>query len=219
MTGNNDNGGFTRQIVHNLIILDESGSMGAIKHATIQGFNELVQSIRGIESKYPEQAHYVSLVTFNSLGIKTKLFAEKVKNLWKLDADSYVPDEATPLYDAIGYACKKLLNKVGVKKDTNVLVTILTDGEENNSKEYSEYAISKLIESLAPKGWTFTYIGANHDVEAAAARVSIQNHLDFDADETGILKCVADDMSARERYADRIHRGEDLRTGYFEDKG
>lgn len=35
--------------VHNLIILDESGSMGSIKSTIIQGFNELVQTIQGVE--------------------------------------------------------------------------------------------------------------------------------------------------------------------------
>jgi nucleoside-triphosphatase THEP1 len=41
--------------VHNLIILDESGSMEPIKKTIIQGFNELVQTIQGIEKQFPEQ--------------------------------------------------------------------------------------------------------------------------------------------------------------------
>ena len=57
--------------VHNLIILDESGSMNSVKKATIQGFNETVQTIKGIEKKYPEQEHFISLITFN--GITQKL--------------------------------------------------------------------------------------------------------------------------------------------------
>ena len=66
--------GFQNRTVHNLIILDESGSMEAIKRATIIGFNEVVQTIKGVEKRFPEQEHFVSLVTFNGLGIKTKLF-------------------------------------------------------------------------------------------------------------------------------------------------
>ena len=54
--------------VHNLIILDESGSMSVIKSTIIQGFNELVQTIHGIEKQFPEQEHFVSFLTFNSLG-------------------------------------------------------------------------------------------------------------------------------------------------------
>jgi hypothetical protein len=35
--------------VYNLIILNESGSMEAIKKSTISGFYEVVQTIKGIE--------------------------------------------------------------------------------------------------------------------------------------------------------------------------
>ena len=50
--------------VHNLIILDESGSMQSIKSFIINGFNELVQSIKGIQKQFPEQEHYISIVSF-----------------------------------------------------------------------------------------------------------------------------------------------------------
>lgn len=58
-----------RHQVHNLIILDESGSMECIKRTIIQGFNELVQTIKGIEKQFPEQEHFISFVSFNGLGI------------------------------------------------------------------------------------------------------------------------------------------------------
>lgn len=48
--------------VHNLIILDESGSMEGIKNSIIMGFNELIESIKGIEIKFPEQEHFISLI-------------------------------------------------------------------------------------------------------------------------------------------------------------
>lgn len=56
--------------VHNLIILDESGSMQSIKSTIITGFNELVQTIQGIEKQFPEQEHTISFLTFNGLGQK-----------------------------------------------------------------------------------------------------------------------------------------------------
>ena len=51
--------------VHNLIILDESGSMYSIKKQIISGFNEVVQTVKGVEQQYPEQEHFNSFVTFN----------------------------------------------------------------------------------------------------------------------------------------------------------
>lgn len=44
--------------VHNLIILDESGSMSSIEKTIMNGFNELVQTIQGIESQFPNQEHF-----------------------------------------------------------------------------------------------------------------------------------------------------------------
>ena len=68
-----------RHQVHNLIILDESGSMECIKRTIIQGFNELVQTIKGIEKQFPEQEHFISFVSFNGLGIKqiNKMFKKE----------------------------------------------------------------------------------------------------------------------------------------------
>jgi uncharacterized protein YegL len=209
---------FQKRIVHNLIILDESGSMESIKNATIQGFNEVVQTIKGVEKQYPEQKHYISLVTFNGLGIKNKLFCKKVRNLKQIDGNSYRPDSMTPLYDAIGFSASKLLKKLEKKKDYNVLVTILTDGLENASKEYSGRAIKELIEDLRQKGWTFTYIGANHDVEKVAASISIVNHLRFEANEKDVKRVFDRDKSARAMYAMKMRKNEDLQADYFEEK-
>lgn len=47
--------------VHNLIILDESGSMDSIKTSIMQGFNEIVQTTKGIAAQFPEQEHFISL--------------------------------------------------------------------------------------------------------------------------------------------------------------
>ncbi len=63
----------TTDKVYNLIILDESGSMASIEQATISGFNEVVQTIKGIEKKFPEQQHFISLVSFNGLVSKPSL--------------------------------------------------------------------------------------------------------------------------------------------------
>ena len=119
--------------VHNLIILDESGSMEPIKTTIIQGFNEIVQTVKGIEKEFPEQEHFISLITFNSLGQKTLHFADPAGKLETIDDRRYQPAASTPLYDAIGFSCTKLRSVLGNRTDYNVLVTILTDGEENAS--------------------------------------------------------------------------------------
>lgn len=208
--------GFKNRTVHNLIILDESGSMEAIKQATVQGFNEIVQTVKGFEKQFPEQEHFVSLVTFNGLGIKSKLFAKRVKNLSEIDASIYQPDASTPLYDAIGSSVNKLRQKLASKTDYNVLVTILTDGEENASREYSSAAISRLIKELKNDNWTFTYIGANHDVETVAASISITNTLRFEANPADVKRAFDVDKKARSVLYCRVRREEKVQDNYFQ---
>ncbi len=94
--------------MHNLIILDESGSMSSIKNTIIQGFNELVQTIQGIEKQFPEQEHFVSFVSFNSLGQKLLHFIDPASTLKQIDDKSYNSDAMTPLFDAMGFSINKL---------------------------------------------------------------------------------------------------------------
>ena len=163
----------TKHQVHNLIILDESGSMELIKEPIISGFNELVQTIKGIEKDFPEQEHFISLVTFNGRGRKVIHFTEPAAKLETIDSRKYQPNSSTPLYDAMGDSITSLRQALEKQTDYNVLVTILTDGEENASKEYNGDAIKKLVEEMKQSGWTFTYIGTDHDIEKFAMNISI----------------------------------------------
>ena len=95
----------------------------------------------------------------------------------------------TPLYDAIGFSVNKIKLLLDDKTDYNVLVTIMTDGEENASKEYSGSAIKKIIDDLKQKNWTFTYIGTDHDVEKFAHSISITNTLVWQKRQKGLLTC------------------------------
>jgi uncharacterized protein YegL len=205
--------------VHNLIILDESGSMGSIKKTTIQGFNELVQTIKGIEKEYPEQEHFISLVTFNGLGQKTLHFMDPASSLQQIDEASYQPDASTPLFDTMGNSLTKLRKALDGKKDYNVLVTILTDGEENASKEYSGEAIKKLVEELKQKNWTFTYIGTDHDVEKIAMSISITNTMTFQKSDMGMKNMFLLEKEARMRYSKNIREKKDTNEDFYKDDG
>ncbi len=205
--------------IYNLIILDESGSMESIKKATISGFNELVQTIKGLQKEHKEQNHFVSFVTFNGLGIKTKLFNQPVEELSKITEKLYNPDAATPLYDAIGESVLKLKHEVYGGEDYKVLVTILTDGEENASKNFTGKEVKVLIENLQQNGWTFTYIGANQDVVKVANELAIpaSNTLSFSADDEGVSKAFEKDRKARASYARKISMKEEAEADYFVD--
>ena len=213
----NPQSGIKKHQIHNLIILDESGSMDPIKTTIIQGFNEIVQTEKGIEKEYPEQEHFISLVTFNCLGQKTLHFADPAGKLEMIDDSRYQPSASTPLYDAIGFSCTKLRSVLGNSTDYNVLVTILTDGEENASAEYNGPAIKHLIEELKNNNWTFTYIGTDHDVEKFAVSISINNTMSFSKDEAGMKAMFLKESKARAKYSRNIQENKETTNDFYDE--
>lgn len=203
--------------IHNVIILDESGSMMSIKDQIISGFNETTQSIRNAQKNFPEQEHTISVITFNGAAIKTLHLCDSVDQLKEIDANLYQPDDMTPLFDAIGKAVAQLNSKIDTQVEHHVLVTILTDGEENDSREFTGEDIKKIIENLKEKNWTFTYIGTDHDVDAIALKLSITNTLIFEKNEEGIDEMFAKEQSARNKYYSKINRKEDTKGDFFDD--
>jgi hypothetical protein len=92
--------------LHNLIILDESGSMEMIKQATIKGFHGLANQVSLSSLEFKDQEYLASLVTFNGYGVKFKLFNQPIEELVTINESNYQPNSTTPLYDAI---CKSVL--------------------------------------------------------------------------------------------------------------
>ena len=208
--------------VYNLLILDESGSMEVVREATIRGFNELVQSVQGLAREFPEKKQVVSLTTFNGASIREKLFLQEASALQSLTLADYRPDSMTPLHDAIGQSVSKLRNVLATTgaADYQVLVTVLTDGEENASKEFTRPIIRQLIEQLKEQGWTFAYIGANHDVDRAADGLAIDNKLAFTQNAEEMDAMFMKERSARRKF--NLKPLQDASTGkpkadYFDD--
>ena len=201
--------------VHNLIILDESGSMSSIKPLIISGFNELVQSIKGIEEQFPEQEHLITMVSFNDMNNKILHFIDPVSRLDVINDRTYNPSSSTPLFDATGFSVSKLKQYLEGKVNYSVLVTILTDGEENASKDYTGIAIKNLVDELKQQNWTFTYIGADHDIEKMAASMNIHNTMAFDKCDKDIKRMFLNESESRIKYSLRIRNGETDKNDFY----
>lgn len=184
--------------VFNLIILDESGSMDCIKRQALSGVNETLQTIRAAQEKYPEQKQLVTFVPFQSGSIKFVRDCVNISEVKDLRDDEYNPGTCTPLYDAIGLSVNHLKSQVAPVD--SVLVTIITDGYENDSKEFDAHAVSRLIEEMKGKGWLFTYIGANQDAIAVARALNIHNAMNFVQDDSGTKEMFRKERKARERF-------------------
>lgn len=204
--------------VYNLIILDESGSMAPIRNITLMGFNEIVQTIQATQREFPAQPQYVSFVTFNGMGIKTLLDRQPAGELQPLTEAVYRPDASTPLLDALGKSLLRLELQLEQERSPTVLVSILTDGEENASREFSYQGVRALIERLKGLGWSFTYMGTDHGVEEVASELSIPHQYRFEKSEGGMQELFARERRSRSSYYEKKRQGlssQEAEEGYF----
>jgi len=190
---------------YNLIILDESGSMQAIRSQALSGANETIQTIRAAQERYPEQNHRLTFVTFDTRNrgnlqdnVRTIINDLPINQVEPLTESQYCPCGCTPLYDAMGVSLSALETKVGPQD--NVLVTIITDGYENASHEYTSQSIKTIVKLLTQKGWTFTYIGANQDAIEVAGGMGIDNAMNYEASAQGTKKMFCMESQSRMAY-------------------
>lgn len=195
----------TRTKVFNVIILDRSGSMESIRRAAIEGFNETLASIRKAQERFADtQEHFVSLVMFCSCEIKHFFDKTPVASAAPLKWDDYTPCCCTPLFDAMGFTLTEMRRYVKTMEDATVVVTIITDGLENASKEYDGQAIKRLVEELSGEGWTFTYMGTNQNAMEVAMSMSIRNARNFEYSDSGTRESMRKDSCTRMNFYERL---------------
>ncbi len=115
--------------VFNLLVVDESGSMSIIERQALVGINETLTTIQKMQKTHKDMEQRVTLITFDST--HKNLFYDNVSahHIKPLKSRDYNPCGGTPLYDAIGMSIAKI--NALTTEDDSVLVTIITDGEEN----------------------------------------------------------------------------------------
>lgn len=144
------------------VVLDKSGSMEAKRSEAISGFNEFLEA----NKKATPNAKIV-FTLFDSLVHKPEVSV--VKDARKLSKGKYVPGGMTALYDAIGETIK-VVDKIGGKR---VAIAIITDGYENNSREFDRSTIFSMVTDRKSKDWKFTFIGADIDAYGVAENIGI----------------------------------------------
>lgn len=162
--------------ITNLIIIDASGSMGPKAEEIRGGLRLLFQEIKA-DADLGESKIRTIVTQFSSPGHFTELVnSKKAKKLTDELANAYKPQGMTALFDAIGQGFQLV-----PEGQDSVLVTIMTDGDENSSQEYTRETITKLIkekrEGKTP--WTITFMGTTEQAmkEAKSWGVSSGNSL------------------------------------------
>ncbi len=157
-------------VTHITVVLDRSGSMSSVAADAVGGFNTFLAQ----QQKLPGAAT-MTLVQFDH-EYQVVHEALNLRDVVPLTKETFVPRGQTALYDAVGRAVADTTERVGskpAKKRPAVVVAILTDGEENASREFDHTAVQNLIKKKTAAGWEFLFLGANMDVKKAARRIGI----------------------------------------------
>ncbi|CAG7581200.1 MAG: gp207 [uncultured marine phage] len=161
-----------------ICIIDKSGSMNSIKSDAIGGFNSFLNEQKELED---DTKITVSLFDSNYKPLYNSLPLTEAE---ELNEQNYVPSSMTALYDAVGLSideAKERYSNDPSSKPDRVLVVILTDGEENRSREYDQKRVFEMIEEQKNDDWEFIFLAANQDAMKAARAMNISagNSMDF----------------------------------------
>ena len=181
------------------VILDRSGSMGSCLEATIAGFNQFLQTQ---QRDAAGGRALMSLTQFDDR-YESNFVGEPIENVPLLDTRSYVPRGGTALHDAIGRTIHE--TEAWVREQSwndRVLILIITDGQENASREYDLRAVRALIERKERDGWNFAYMGANQDSYAVGGAMGVRADFtqNYTATSAGVHANFADLADKTRRY-------------------
>jgi hypothetical protein len=104
----------------------------------------------------------------------------------------------------MGRTLTKLQKELKEAENYSVVVTVITDGYENDSQEYDLPALKGLIEHLKKQGWSFAYMGTDHDVESVTVSLSITNVVKFEKTAEATVRSFKKERRARERYLQEV---------------
>jgi len=196
------------------VILDRSGSMGAVREPTIKGFNEFLHTQ---QQQHDGGGALMSLTQFDDR-YEVNFVGESIENVPDLDTRSYVPRGNTALYDAIGRTIHAVEAWAGEHGwHDRVLLLIVTDGKENASREYTFEAVRRLIEEKEKDGWNFAYMGANQDSYAVGRSLNIRPDFTANYDATAAGTAASYDRLARSTSAYRSSAGKGTSAkGFFD---
>lgn len=170
------------------VVLDRSGSMSSVWTDTIGGFNSFLKT----QKEAPGEATF-TLVQFDN-HYEVDYRGKNIQEIPDLNNETYVPRGGTALLDAIG----RTINETGQRlaalaesdRPSKVIFVILTDGEENASKEFKKGKINEMITHQTEKyQWDFVFLGANQDAIQTGSSMGIMagNSLTYAANSIGTV--------------------------------
>lgn len=165
--------------LHAQILIDNSGSMQGWETKVVSGVNEYAQSLAtAAKAEGTDVTLSVTFFSHNWGGVSFSNIRDNVKidKFVPLSRSEVSPNGGTPLYDAIGETINGRMKHLK-SDETNVALVILTDGEENQSRNYTSPTISALLKKKQEENWVVLYLGANQDAWAVGDQMGTSRGL------------------------------------------
>lgn len=166
------------------ILIDRSGSMYSIKddmEGNLAEFLNKQKELPGICT--------VSIAQFDQQFEMLQTFVD----IHELEKIRISPRGMTALYDALGKFIKRtghyLNSIIEENRPSKVLIIVITDGQENASRDYTASEIKKMIElQESTYSWDFVYLGTNQDALLEGEKFGNQRSksLTYEANTQGI---------------------------------
>jgi uncharacterized protein YegL len=201
-----------QDLIEIVAILDKSGSMSSLTDDTIGGYNEFIEE----QKKLPGEA-VLTTVFFNH---EYQLVHNRkdIKQIKEITRKDYIAGGSTALLDALG----KTINDIGLNlhntpeenRPGKVIFFIITDGQENSSKEFSQEKIKEMVElQKNTYSWEFIFMGANIDAFSTAGAIGISQDRAFNytAQRIGNAQRAMNVAVKNFRKHGNVDKGEDFR--------
>lgn len=202
------------RIIKVAYILDSSGSMQGSKYDTaVQTLKAEVNTLLDSGMNYSFTINEFSntsnfLLKNETLTPAINAGLNKIRGIYG----------GTALYDAIGETLTYL--KETKKPDESVLVSILTDGQEEHSFKYGRAQINSMIKESEQNGFTINFIGTKFDADKVVRDLGIKwsNIATHDNTASSIGNTVVMRTSATLNYSKKLMRGEAVTEEFYSNK-
>lgn len=165
-----------------VVILDQSQSMDKIKNEAITGFNEFVETLK----QQPGDCT-LKLVAFNDTA--SLIYDLPLNQVPALSTQTFKPSGNTALHDTQYTTVEHLgteLSKMPEQERPNrVVVCVITDGQENASRTYTNGQVhDQTVQQREKYNWEYMLIGSNQDAIKTAQGLGIPERAALTIDNT-----------------------------------
>ena len=160
------------------ILLDRSGSMQSLWVEALSSVNAYAKELANKKDGPTVDSHITLAVFDEQAGLQFDVLRRKQPALhWETvtDADAS-PRGMTPLLDSL----IRIIALADADKPDKAVIVVMTDGQENASKEVTRDGVKAALERVKAKGWEVVFLGANFDNVADASSVGRRRPADGD---------------------------------------